>query len=219
MNKELPPEDSSEAAEIFRQANILYFRSNVYEQTTWMGRPALKCPMDMWVYQELMHGLETDLVIETGTFAGGSALYFAHVFDALGYGSVVSIDIRLQADLPQHPRIRYIEGSSISESVIQEVSAAAARAKSTLVVLDSDHKAPHKLRELMAYSDFVTPGSYIIAEDSGFDHYPSWPEFGSGPAAAVKAFLARDNRFEADRTREQHRITFAPAAFLKRHHT
>nr|WP_169843832.1 CmcI family methyltransferase [Halioglobus japonicus] len=57
-------------AEIMRLANIIYFRSQVYEHTEWMGYKAAKCPMDMWVYQELMHKLQTDLLVETGTLQG-----------------------------------------------------------------------------------------------------------------------------------------------------
>ena len=133
-----------EAQEIIRLANIIYFRSKVYEKTEWMGVLAAKCPMDMWVYQELMHELETDLLVETGTLRGGSALFFAHMFDLLGRGKVLTIDIRQEADLPQHPRIKYISGSSVAPEVIREVEAEAEHAKSVLVILDSDHKASHK---------------------------------------------------------------------------
>ncbi len=66
----------ADADEILRLANIIYFQSKAYERTNWMGVPAAKCPMDMWIYQELMFALKTDLLIETGTLSGGSALFF-----------------------------------------------------------------------------------------------------------------------------------------------
>ena len=218
MSESQPPRKLSQAdaQEIIRLANIIYFRTQAYENTHWMGVKAMKCPMDMWIYQELMFALKTDLVIETGTFAGGSALFFANVLDALGAGSVLSIDINLQARLPQHERIEYLEGSSVSPAVLETVAARCEGAESVLVILDSDHKAAYKLQELRAYAGFVTPDSYLIAEDSTFDYFPAWPEYGPGPASAVREFMNGQQDFEMDRSQERHLVTFAPAAFLRR---
>ena len=71
----------------------------------------LKCPLDLWVYQELLWQLKPDLIIETGTYHGGSALYLAHLCDALGHGHIATIDV---TDMPRpaHPRVTYIKGSS-----------------------------------------------------------------------------------------------------------
>jgi cephalosporin hydroxylase len=59
-----------------------------------------------------------DLIIESGTFRGGSALYLASVCDAIDRGTILSIDLRLAAELPQHPRIEYLEGSSTDPAVV-----------------------------------------------------------------------------------------------------
>jgi len=207
---------ASDADEILRLANIIYFRQQAYEKTHWMGRPAAKCPMDMWMYQELIHALETDLLIETGTLHGGSALFFAHLFDIIGHGKVLSVDIELQSNLPQHPRIEYLHGSSIDEKILDQIKKQSDMAQSVTVILDSDHTADYKLKELHAYSKFVTKGNYIIAEDSCFDYYPAWPEYGPGPAQAIKAFTKENRVFKIDRNPELHLISFAPMAFLKR---
>lgn len=204
------------AQEILRNANIIYFRSQVYEHTYWMGHKCAKCPMDMWVYQEMMHKLDTDLLIETGTLMGGSALFFAHMFDNMGKGKIMSIDINLQPNLPQHPRIDYLQGSSIDEQILAKVEAAVSEAKSVIVLLDADHKAPYKLKEMQAYAQFVTPGSYMIAEDTCFDAYPAFPEYGPGPAQAVKEFMSDNTDFELDRNWERHMISFAPGGFLRK---
>jgi cephalosporin hydroxylase len=198
------------------QANILYFRSQVFNQTEWMGVKAAKCPMDMWVYQELMFRLKTDLLIETGTWLGGSALYFAHLFDLMGRGRVMTVDIEKRSDLPQHDRIEYLHGSSLDDDIVDRFATATRQAKSVLVILDSDHKKDHKLAELKRYAPLVTPGSYLIAEDSCFDYFPAWPEFGAGPASAVREFMRDNNEFEIDRQQERHLLTFAPIGFLRR---
>ncbi len=203
-----------EIEEILRLANILYFKSKAYEKTSWMGVRTAKCPMDMWVYQELIHSQNTDLLIETGTLMGGSALFFANVFDVLDKGKVVTVDLIKQKQLPKHPRIEYITGSSIDTHVLNTIRECYAQSSSAMVILDSDHKAEYKFKELNAYSEFVTKGNYMIAEDTCFDYYPAWPEFGPGPATAVKQFMKSNTDFVIDRTQEKHLISFAPMAFL-----
>jgi cephalosporin hydroxylase len=46
-------------------------------------RDGVQVPSDMWLYQELLVQLRPSLVIEFGTFQGGSALYFATILSAL----------------------------------------------------------------------------------------------------------------------------------------
>ncbi len=202
--------------ELTRLANQVYFRAGVFNQTLWMGHKAAKCPMDMWVYQELMVRLRTDLVIETGTWMGGSALYFAHLLDLMGHGRVITVDIHTQPGRPEHDRIDYLEGSSIDDRIVEEIGNRASDSSSVLVILDADHHAEFKLEEMNRYAPMVTPESYLIAEDSCFDHYPAWPEFGPGPAHAVNQFIKSNRDFEIDRRQERHMITFCPRAFLRR---
>ena len=80
--------------------------------TRWLGVRTDKCPLDLWIYQEMLHELRPDLVIETGTAFGGSALYFASLLDLLGHGRVLTIDLQTQAGRPEHPRIEYYDGSA-----------------------------------------------------------------------------------------------------------
>jgi len=197
-------------------ANIAYFRSGVFNHTEWMGVKTAKCPMDMWVYQEMIVRLKIDLIIETGTWLGGSALFFAHVMDSAGRGEVITVDIEPQRGRPEHPRIKYLTGSSIDDDILSQMSQACQQHQSVLVILDSDHRSAHKLAELRAYSDFVTPGSYLIAEDTCFDYFPAWPEFGPGPSKAVREFLRETNDFVVDRNAERHMLTFCPDGFLRR---
>jgi cephalosporin hydroxylase len=46
-------------------------------------RDGVQVPSDMWLYQELLVQLRPSLLIEFGTFQGGSALYFATILSAL----------------------------------------------------------------------------------------------------------------------------------------
>jgi len=58
----------------------------VFAQTTWMGVPAQKNPLDAWIYQEIIFAVKPDIILEIGSYAGGSTLYFAHLLDILGTG-------------------------------------------------------------------------------------------------------------------------------------
>ena len=62
-------------------------------------------------------------------------------------------------------RITFFESDSVSDELIRKISSITA-GKKTLVILDSSHTAAHVLRELQLYSKMVTPGSYLIANDT-----------------------------------------------------
>src|SRR5262249_62428676 len=80
---------------------------------TYMGVKTWKWPCDLHLYAELVWELKPRLIIETGTAFGGSALYFAHLLDAIGSGKVISIDLKpVENSYPRHPRIAYIGGHS-----------------------------------------------------------------------------------------------------------
>ena len=87
------------------------------------GAQALKNPLDLWVYQEIVYETRPELIVETGTYRGGSALYLASLCDLMGHGEVVSIDVEpMRDDYPAHPRVTYLAGrSSTDPAVVEEV--------------------------------------------------------------------------------------------------
>jgi cephalosporin hydroxylase len=184
--------------------------------THWLGVRTDKNPLDLWIYQELLHELRPDLIVETGTAFGGSALYLASICDLLGHGNVVTVDIIEQDGRPQHARLEYLTGSSIAPEMVDEVKRRIDAGATTLVVLDSNHKRDHVLEELRLYSPLVTPGSYIVVEDTILNGHPVSPEFGPGPMEAVDDFLAETDEFEVDRRREKLYLTFNRKGYLRR---
>src|SRR6266436_3595655 len=112
------PQLSSEEAEVVCQFHDLYYRHWLARgadtvNLSWFGYELAKCPLDLWVYQELLVRTRPDFVVETGTRFGGSALYLAMVLDQIGHGSVITIDIAVEPLRPEHSRISYIAGSSV----------------------------------------------------------------------------------------------------------
>jgi len=188
----------------------------VFHRTSWMGVPCLKCPLDLWAYQEIAAEIRPELVVETGTYSGGSALFLAQVLDALGRGEVVSIDVEERPDLPRHPRIRYVRGSSSDGELVDSLFAGRAGSESRMVILDSDHRREHVTAELSLFAPHVGAGSYLIVEDTSVNGHPVLPDFGPGPSEAVSEFLAAHPEFAVDASREKFLMTFNPGGFLKR---
>jgi len=195
--------------------HLLSFYGGALQQTYWLGVPILKSPLDCWVYQELIHDLRPQLIVETGTDLGGSALFLASMCDLVGEGRVMSIDVRRVASVT-HPRITFLVGDSTSADILDQVRRAAAGTERVLVILDSDHHAPHVGRELRAYREFVSPGSYLVVEDTNVNGHPVMPEHGPGPYEAVESFLREDSSFQIDKSREKFLMTYFPNGFLKR---
>lgn len=194
-----------------------------WKDTTWMGVPIRKCPLDLWIYQEIVHDLEPDLIVECGTAFGGSALYLANLCDLVGNGRVVTVDID-EWDLvipgysgrPKHDRVTYLKGSSTDPATVAAVRDHIPDGGRVMAVLDSDHRRDHVLAELRAYADVVTPGSLLIVEDTMLNGHPVHADFGPGPMEAVDAFLAEDTRYVIEPLHEKFLTSFNPRGYLRR---
>ena len=188
----------------------------VHHRTDWMGVPCLKCPMDLWAYQEILAQVRPDLVIETGTHLGGSALFLAHMLELLGKGQVITIDVLERPGRPGHPRLRYVTGSSADAELVESLLEGRPRGETRLVILDSDHSKAHVARELALFAPEVSVGSYLNVEDTNVNGHPVLPDFGPGPHEAVQEFLECCPEFAVDVSREKFLMTFNPGGFLKR---
>jgi cephalosporin hydroxylase len=200
-------------------------------QHRWLGERFFHLPGDMIALQEILATVRPRLVIHTGIAAGGGPIFMASILELLGGdGVVVAIDPALRPEYREaiagHAlarRIRVIEGSSIDDDVVAEVSAMAAERAPVVVVLDLIHTQAHVERELERLGPLVTPGSYVVVLDTVMEDLPAemfeGRPYGKGnnPGTAVRAFLARDDRFEVDHQFEDRvLLTLAPGGFLRR---
>ncbi len=187
-----------------------------FEDTYWLGTKILKCPLDLWIYQELISRVKPDVIVETGTMYGGSALYMASLCEMLGKGKIVTVDIDNKPVRPKHKRITYIHGSSTDEKIVEQVKSHIGKNDTVLVILDSDHTRDHVFKEMQMYNSLVTKNSYMIVEDTNVNGHPVYPTFGPGPMEAVEEFMKSKNNFEVDKDCEKFYLTFNPHGYLKK---
>jgi cephalosporin hydroxylase len=207
--------------DITNQFHKLYYDSHsmgrTWSNTWWMGHQIMKCPLDLWLHQEILFATKPDIIIETGTYKGGSAYYLASLCDLLGKGKVVSIDVEEYPNRPQHSRITYLQGSSVSDAILESVRAHIQSAgTSVLVILDSDHAKAHVRKEMELYGKLVSLGNYMIVEDSNVNAHPVYPEHGPGPMEAIVEFMPSHKEFENDIAMEKFLFSFNPKGYLKR---
>ena len=207
-----------EAVSVDHRFTALYYDDpSTWRSTYWLGIQTSKCPLDLWIFQEIITETRPDLIVETGTHLGGSALFLASMCDLVGNGEVLTIDVIDDDERPQHPRVSYLLGSSTDPGVVEEATRRAVEAERVMVVLDSDHTAAHVFDELTLLAPLVTPGCYLVVEDTIVNGNPVLPDFGPGPGEAVARYLALERSlFVVDRNREKFRLTFNPGGYLRR---
>jgi len=217
-NLQLPIEKQKELMRLFHDLPI-------WESMRFQNVKIIKNPLDLWMLQQIAFEVRPDFVIETGTWYGGSALYWAHTLNGMGLENarVLTMDIQdlTKEGASSNPLWKkYVEFFLASSTDPKLVAKFAQRVRNQRVIvnLDSDHSMPHVLQELRMYGPLVSPGSYIAVEDTHLDGVPTHPEEGPGPMAAVVRFLAEDagKNFEQDFSREAMVMTSYPGGFLRR---
>lgn len=190
--------------------------------TRWLGVRVCKNPLDLWVMQDLITDLRPTLIVETGTWYGGSALFYATIASLLGTKTeIVSVDIEPMPRQFTHPACTFLTGSSLDPALVAQITEKAQATEGhVLVVLDSDHSPEHVARELEVYAPLVTQGSYCIVEDTNAGGRPiehtAAPR--GGPYAAVQTFLQTElgKAFLQDPLCEHYLITMHPGGWLRR---
>lgn len=216
--------------EVSNSFTVETIRAGYSYNFTWMGRPIIQYPQDMIAMQEIIWEVKPDLIIETGIAHGGSIIYYASILELIGKGEVLGIDIDIRehnrAEIEKHPmskRISMLQGSAISNEIIEKVKPFAEGKKTVMVCLDSNHTHDHVLKELQLYSPFVTKDSYLVAfdtivEDLPADLYADRPwSVGDNPKTAVHEFLRSNNDFVINSEIDNKLlVSVAPSGYLKR---
>lgn len=195
-------------------SRVYYHARHTWGTTRYQGVPILKAPTDLWTYQEWIHHLTPDVLIETGTAFGGSAAYFADLM-APHRGHVFSVDTEVQPDRPVRPNLAYVQGSSTDPAVVA-LLIARIEGRRTMVVLDSNHHADHVRAELDVYAPMVSRGQLLVVEDTNLSDPALSCEPVPGPAHAIAGWLPNHPEFARERLCERYLLTFHPGGWLRR---
>lgn len=192
---------------------------------SWLGRPIIQSPQDIYAFQELIWRVKPDLVIETGIAHGGSLILSASMLAMLDYCDAVQTGTALvpsqskrrvlgiDIDIREHNRkaidahpmrhlIEMFQGSSVASEIVEQVRQYARNFSRVMVFLDSNHTHEHVLAEMNAYAPLVSIGSYCVVWDTGVEDLPEnfitnrpWGK-GNNPKTAVFEFLRQQERHE-----------------------
>jgi len=203
-----------------------YEEHHLHQQQTFLGARFGQNPFDAFVLQEILWAVKPDLIVETGTNSGGSTLYYAFLLEAINpTGKIVTMDMdpvdrwhgQWQQEVDPRTWSYWKErvtalvdaAGSTAPGVLERVRSMAALAKRVVVILDSCHEYECVKGEIEAFAPLVTPGSYLIVEDT--DKFPQ----GAGRAAREFA-SANGDRWRVDKTREYLYLTEHTDGYIKR---
>jgi len=187
----------------------------------WLGIETQQNPNDVWITQEILFEVKPDFMVEAGTRRGGSAAVWAMILEQINPDArVITIDIEDQVtdarnlDIVRR-KVDFLVGSSTDPEILAEVKRRT-QGKKVVVLLDSAHDKQNVLNELNAYAPLIGVGSYLIVQDTVVNGHPIWTEYGPGPYEAVQEFMANNDDFKVDRSRERLLLTLCRKGFLKR---
>jgi cephalosporin hydroxylase len=196
---------------------LAIMQRRIVDATKYRGVPALKCPLDLWTYTEILYDVRPTVLIEIGNFRGGTLLYLDDICRAAELSTrLIGVDIDhsgIADAVRRSDRITLIEGDAIQS--VGRVRDCVHQSDVVMIIEDSSHEYNNTLSILDAYHCLVTVGSYLIVEDTichhGLDVGPS-----PGPMEAVAAFRVGHPEFVSDESRS-FGISWNETGFLKKH--
>jgi cephalosporin hydroxylase len=209
-------------------------RATLHTEDSYAGIPLYKFPEDLRVYEHLLWSQRPNVVVEIGSWGGGSALWFRDRLLLLAaYGlisefRVISIDIEIDrvrelldhADPTWERNISLVAGDVCDESLPARVAEMLPEHSSCFVVEDSAHTYETTLAALEGFSPFVARGGFMVVEDGVVDIepmrlYDHWP---SGVLRAIERWLSSSAGagFRRRRDLELYGVTGHPQGFLQR---
>lgn len=182
------------------------------------GINTVKCPFDYTIYQMIIMDIKPDLIIEIGTYKGGSSLYYSDLLNLIGRGGVIhTIDIidYVDSDLvKENPNIkRFFGGYQNYDLQLLEGF------ETILVIEDGSHQYDDVIGAFVKFSPYVSKSSYYIVEDGVISYLELSDSFSGGPLKAVNDIMIENKNFIIDRSYCDffgYNATFNPNGYLKR---
>jgi len=194
---------------------VWYNAPHTWHYTHFLGVGLMKCPNDLWIYQAIMSDIRPTVVIETGTYQGGSALWFAFLMEMLGIdGKVYTIDFEDRRRC-SHPKIEFLGGDSTNPELRDAIVEDMPKDGKLLISLDADHSAEHVYKELCLYAPLCKVGDRLVVEDTNI----GWEgEKGDrGARGGLEDYLREHpGEWQQDILCERYLLTMNPGGWLVR---
>jgi cephalosporin hydroxylase len=202
---------------------------------TYMGVSLLKLAEDLRVYEHLLWISRANVVIELGSKAGGSALWFRDRLAALAACGrierplVITVDRRTppvvasldSVDPNWRDSISLLRGDVTDPGVVEDVRRLVPPGARCLVSEDTAHTYETTLAALRGFSEFVPVGGFFVVEDGAVDieemRPPRWVHRPRGVIPAVRDWLADEGEcFRVRRDLELYGLTSNVEGYLER---
>jgi cephalosporin hydroxylase len=211
-----------------------YWRARVQQVfgDLYAGVPIWKFPEDLRVYEHLLWLDAPEVVVELGTYAGGSTLWFRDRLHALvRYGrvsspEVIAVDLNIaptrdaltRVDPTWTSNITLLEGDVRDPALARWVREAVA-GRRCFIVEDTAHTEETTRAALDLYAPLIRPNGFMVVEDGCVDddelRLDGWPR---GVLPALEAWLRTPagGAFSVRRELELYGVTTSPSGILQR---
>ena len=214
---------------------LAYRRARLVQHThdSYAGAAIQKFPEDLRVYEHLLWASRCNVVVELGTNAGGSTLWFRDRLATMAHyrrvrkPRVIAVDI-VPAETehgvrrvdPDARHIVFVDGDVTDVALPGRIDQLLDPGDRVFVIEDSAHTYETTMASLVGFSRFTPPGGWFVVEDTVVDVEDlriddRWPH---GVAPAVHDWLLTDQgrQFEIDPSVEFYGVTCHPGGFLRR---
>ena len=217
--------------------DVWFEENQIFQYASWMGVFIQQDPMDAFAIQDMLWRVKPDLIIEVGTNTGGGAIFYATIMKGYNpHGKIVTLDVKEVSNWNKRNNhrcpgcilatdhawwgdgmIHFVKGRVTEADTRKKVEEFTKTAKIILVIEDASHRYPDTLQNLEAIHSWVTPGSYLLVQDTKMDRFVGklGKRYGNlkfGPMRSVDEFLAKhgssfviDRRFEYFLYSQHHR--------------
>lgn len=180
--------------------------------TRWMGVASRESAWDLMSLQDILWEKRPGLILECGTGTGATSLFLACLCELMHRGEVVTLD-REKAPRPLHAGITYVVASPLDQNILCKLEGAISRYDSVMVILrdhvgrdELDRADEYLTREMDVYGQWVSPGHYLVVEDTGR----------RTRKRVVERWLESHPDFRPDTTRETEGQTWHAGGYLLR---
>jgi cephalosporin hydroxylase len=177
------------------QAFMLRIQQAVHHYR-YRGVQLVKDPFDLAIYPMLIWSLRPGTIIEIGSKAGGSGLWFGDLLRNFGLsGHVHSFDVVPITNLHQD-NVTFHQANGRQLAKVLTLDFLARCQRPWLVIEDADHAYETTIAVLNFFHPLLKKDEYIVVEDGIIsDLYPqSYPDYSSGPHRALREFLTQYGR-------------------------